>query len=127
MLPFKCIYLPSKQALFSQAAWTRAQSIIGLCKPKKWALHFTVEFTSSFFTDQTLQNLLLGNLKWPVFMRHLLRSSIPIVTPSLQEDICNSFLEEYLIRYIRVNRIIRMDLWTKSYSPCLLGCVDIKI
>lgn len=80
-----------------------------------------------FFTDQTLQNLLFRNLKLSVFMRHLLMSSIPIVPPSLQEVICSSFLEEYLIRYIKVNRIIRMDLWTKSYLPCLPGCVNIKI
>lgn len=79
-----------------------------------------------FFMDKTLQNLLVRNLKLSVFMRHLLESYIPVVTSSLQEIIRNSFLEGYLIRHIKVSRIIRMDVWTKSYLPCLPGCVYIK-
>jgi len=71
-----------------------------------------------FFKDQTPQNFLLRKVKLSVvFTRQLLVFSIPVVTSSLQEVICNIFLEEYLVRHIKVSRMSRMDLRTASCLP----------
>lgn len=62
-----------------------------------------------FFKDQTPQNFLLRKLKLSVlFMRHLV-ASIPVVASSLQEVICNIFLEEYLVRGTKGSRMSRLD------------------
>lgn len=138
MLPFNHIYLPSKQALAFKTSTVFPDSmdessihhyIIGLCKPKKWTLHFTVEFTSSFLRI-TLCRTCSEKTKGVCIYEASLR---------VQHSCCNIFLTGsnlqvlfiyqisiYLIRHIKVNRIIRMDLWTKIYLPCLPGYVYIK-
>lgn len=79
-----------------------------------------------FFKDQTPQTFFfffLRKLKLSVvFMRQFSVSSIPVITSSLQEVICNIFLEERLVRHIKVSRMSRMDLWTESCLPwkCML-------
>lgn len=131
MLPSKYIYLPSKQAPVFKTSSVISDSMDEssihhwFVQTKEMDFIFHCWVCIKFFMDQALQNLLLRNLT--TLMRHLLGSSIPVVTSSWQEVICNSILKEYLIRYIKVNRILRIDLWTKSYLPCLSGCVPIKI
>lgn len=96
-ITFTCLQnkpLPSKQALFSQTAWMRAQSIITslACANQRKGLHILLLSSHQVFQGSNSAELVLRKLKLSVFTRHLLGSSIPVVTSSLQEVICNSFI-----------------------------------